>query len=115
MYQSGEVANPACGQLNREKEHFPIPSPSPPVDRRRLVTDFHLRQEVVTVVGRHLRTNPPGGSNMNDVAAAFAAAVRQTAELVIPPQERRRPGRDWSGDAQTEADLQASTDAIHAT
>ena len=24
MVQSGKVANPACGQLNRENEHFPV-------------------------------------------------------------------------------------------
>ena len=30
------------------------------------------------------------------------------------PQERRRPGRGWSGDAQTEAELQTATDAMHA-
>ena len=35
------------------------------------------------------------------------------AELVIPPQERRIPGRGWSGDARTEAELQAATDAMH--
>ena len=48
------------------------------------------------------------------VPAAFAAAIMRTAELVIPPQERRRPGRGWSGDAQTEAELQTATDAMHA-
>ena len=74
-------------------------SAKPPVDRRRLVTDAQLRQEVTTAVGRHLRTNPPGDSNVDDVEAAFAAAIMRTAELVIPPQERRRPGRGWSGDA----------------
>ena len=50
---------------------------------------------------------------MDDVEAAFAAAIMRTAELVISPQERRRPGRGWSGDAQTEAELQAATDAMH--
>ena len=65
----------------------------PPVVRRRLVTDPQLRQEVATAVGRHLRANPPGDSNMDDVEAAFAAAIMRTAELVIPAQERRRPGR----------------------
>ena len=64
-------------------------------------------------VGSHLRANPPGGSNVDDVEAAFAAAIMRTIELMIPPQERRRPGRDWSGDAQTEAELQAATDAMH--
>ena len=51
---------------------------------------------------------------MDDVEAAFTAAIMQTAELVIPPHERRRPGRGWSGDARTEAELQAATDAMHA-
>ena len=51
---------------------------------------------------------------MDDIEAAFAAAVMRIAELVIPPQERRRPGRGWSGDAQTEAELQtATTNAMH--
>ena len=50
---------------------------------------------------------------MDDVEAAFAAAIMWTAKLVIPPQERRRPGRGWSGDARTEAELQTATDAMH--
>ena len=88
-------------------------SAKPLVDRRRLVTDPQLRQEVATAVGRHLRANPPGGSSVDNVEAAFAAANMRTAELVIPPQERRRLGRGWSGDARTEAELQAATDAMH--
>ena len=51
---------------------------------------------------------------MDDVEAAFTAAIMRTAELVIPPQERRTPGRGWTGDAQTEAELQAMADAMHA-
>ena len=51
-------------------------SAKPPVNRRRLVTDPQLRQEVATGVGRHLRANPPGDSNVDDVEAAFAAAIR---------------------------------------
>ena len=47
----------------------------PPVDRRRLVTDPQLRQEVATAVGRYLRANPPGDSSVDDVEAAFAAAI----------------------------------------
>ena len=89
-------------------------SAKPLVDRRRLVTDPPLRQEVATAVGRHLRANPPGDSNVDDVEAAFAAAIMRTAELVVSPQERRRPGRGWSGKAQTEAELQTATDAMHA-
>ena len=68
-------------------------SAKPPVDRRRLVTDPQLRQEVATAVGRHLRANPPGDTSVDDVETAFATAIMRTAELVIPPQERRRPGR----------------------
>ena len=50
---------------------------------------------------------------MDGVEAAFAAAIMRTAELVMPPQERSRPGRGWRGDARTEAELQAATDAMH--
>ena len=90
-------------------------SAKPPVDRRRLVTDPQLRQEVATAVVRQLRENTPGDSSVDDVEVAFAAAIMRTAELVIPPQERRRPGQGWSGDARTEAELQAATDAMHTT
>ena len=89
-------------------------SAKPPVDRRRLMTDPQLRQEVATAVGRHLRENLPVDSSADDVEPASAAAIMRTAELVIPPQERRRPERGWSGDAQTEAELQAAADAMHA-
>ena len=51
---------------------------------------------------------------MDDMETAFTAAIMRTAELVIPPQERRRPGRGWSGDARTESEVQAATDAMHA-
>ena len=47
----------------------------PPVDRRRLVTDPQLRQEVATAVGRHLRANPPGDSSVDDVEVVFVAAI----------------------------------------
>ena len=89
-------------------------SAKPPVDRRRLLTDPQLRHEMATAVGRHLRANPPGDSNMDDVEVAFAAAIMRTAELMILPQKRRKPRRGWSGDAQTEAELQTATNAIHA-
>ena len=68
-------------------------SAKPPLDRRRLVNDPQLRQEVATVVGRHLRVNRPGNNSVDDVEAAFAAAIMRTADLVIPPKERRRSGR----------------------
>ena len=66
-------------------------SAKPPVDRRRLVTGPQLRQEVAIAVGRYLRANPPGDSNMDNEEAGFVAAIMRTVELVIPPQERRRP------------------------
>ena len=59
----------------------------PPVDRRRLVTDPQLRQEVATAVGRHLKANPPGDSSVDDVEVAFTAAIMRAAELVIPSQK----------------------------
>ena len=62
-------------------------SVKPPVDRRRLVADPQLRQEVATAVGRQLRANPPRDSNVDDVEAVFAAAIMRTAEFMIPPQE----------------------------
>ena len=78
------------------------------------MTDPQLGQEVATAVGRQLRANPPEDSSVDDVEAAFIAALMRTAELVILPQERRRPERGWSGDARTEAELHAATDAMHA-
>ena len=69
---------------------------------------------MATAVGRPLRANPSGDSSVDDVEAAFTAAIMRTADLVIPSQERRRPGRGWSGDARTEAKLQAATDTMHA-
>ena len=62
------------------------------------MTDPQLRQEVAKAVGRPLRANPPEDNNVDDVEAAFATAIMRTAELVVAPRERRRPGRDWSGD-----------------
>ena len=78
-----------------------------------LMTDPQLRQEVATAVGKHLKANTPGDNSVNDVEAAFAAVMMRTAELVITTQERMRPRREWSGDAQMEAELQAATDAMH--
>ena len=76
--------------------------------------DPQLRQEVVTAAGGHVRANPSGYSTVDDVEAVFAAAIMPATELVIPPKERRRPGRGWNGDAQTEAELQDATNATHA-
>ena len=78
------------------------------------MTDPQLRQEVTTAVGRHLRANLSGDSSVDDVEAAFAAAIMRTAELVIPSQERKRPGPGEDGDAPMETGIQAMMDAMHA-
>ena len=87
---------------------------NPPVDRKRLVTDPQLRQEVATAVRRQLKAYPPGDSSVDDAETAFTTAIMRTAELVILTQKRRRPGRGWSGDARAEAELQTASDAMHA-
>ena len=69
----------------------------PPVDRRYLMTDPQLRHEVATVVGMHLRANPPGGSSVEAVKVAITGAIMRTAELAISPREPRRLGPGWSG------------------
>ena len=65
----------------------------PPIDRRRLMTDPHLRQQVATAIGDHLRAFPPNGSSADDVESAFTTAILQTAERVAPPRATRLPGR----------------------
>ena len=62
-------------------------SAKPPLDRRRLETEPQHRQEVATSIERRLGANLPGDSSVDDVEAAFTAAIMRTAELVIPPQE----------------------------
>ena len=63
----------------------------PPIDRRRLMTDPHLRQQVATAIGDHLRAFPPSGSSVDDVETAFTTAILQTAEQVAPPRATRLP------------------------
>ena len=67
-------------------------SAKPPASRRRLVTNPQFRQKVTTAIGRHFRANPPEHSNVDDMEAAFAAAIMRTAELVIPPQDKGDQG-----------------------
>ena len=60
------------------------------------MTDPQLRQEVATAVGKQLRVNPTGDSNVDDVEVAFTAAIMRNAELVMTKEtgarlERRRP------------------------
>ena len=77
----------------------------PPIDRRRLMTDPHLRQQVATAIGDHLRAFPPSGSSVDDVETAFTTAILQIAERVAPPGATRLPGRGWRGDTQAEAEI----------
>ena len=83
----------------------------PPIDRRRLTTDPHLRQQVATAIGDHLRAFPPSGSSVDDVETAFTTAILQTAERIAPPRATRLPGRGWRGDAQAEAEISMATAA----
>ena len=86
----------------------------PPFDRRRLTNGPHLRQEVASVIGDHLRAFPPSGSSVDDVETAFTTAILQTAERVAPPRAPRVPGRGWRGDAQAEAEISMATAARRA-
>ena len=83
----------------------------PSIDRRRLMTDPHLRQQVATAIGDHLRAFPPSGSSVDDVETAFTTPILQTAERVAPPPTTRLPGRGWRGDAQAEAEISMATAA----
>ena len=64
----------------------------PPIERRRLRNDPHLRQEVATVIGDQLRVVLTSGSSVDDVETAFTTAKLQIAERVAPPRARRLPG-----------------------
>ena len=86
----------------------------PPIDRRRLTTDPHLRQQVATAIGDHLRAFPPSGSSVDGVETAFTTAILQTAERVAPPRATRLPGRRWRRDAQAEANISMATAARRA-
>ena len=81
----------------------------PPINRRRLTTDPHLRQKVSTVIGDYLRALPPSGSSVDDVETAFKTVILPTAERVAPPRAPRLPGRGWRGDAQAEAEISMAT------
>ena len=86
----------------------------PPIDRRRLTTDPHLRQEVATVIGDHLRGFVPSGNKVDDVQTPFATAILQTAERAAPPRAPRLPGRGWKRDAQAEVGISMATAARRA-
>ena len=70
------------------------------IDRGRWMTDPWVRQEVATATERHQGIDLPGDSSVDGVDVAFAATIiMRTAELGMPRQERKRPGRGWGGDA----------------
>ena len=69
----------------------------PPVDRRRLVTDPQVRQEVDTAVGRHIRANPPGDQQ----CGRRGSRIRRShhADRLIgdptPGTKETRAGLEW--------------------
>ena len=87
---------------------------SPPIDRRLLTNGPHLRQEVSTVIGDHLRAFTLSGSSVDDVETAFTTAILQTVERVALPRAPRLPGRGWRGYAQAEAEISMATTARRA-
>ena len=87
---------------------------SPPIDRRRLTADPHLRQQVAPAIGDHLRAFHPSGSSVDDVETAFTTVILQTEERVAPPRATRQPGRGWRGDAQAEVEISMATAARRA-
>ena len=78
------------------------------------MTDPHLRQQVATAIGDHLRAFSPSGSSVDDVETSATTAILQTAERVAPPRATRLPGRGWRGDAQAEAEISMATAARRA-
>ena len=86
----------------------------PLIDRRRLTTDPHLRQEVATVIEDHLDAFPPSGSCVDDVETALTTAILQTAERVAPPGALRLPAPGWRGDTQADAEISIETAARRA-
>ena len=75
------------------------------IDRRRLTTDPHLREEVATAIGDRLRAAPASGNSVGDVETTFKLVIMQTTVRVVPPQQRKVSERGWNGDAQSEAEL----------
>ena len=102
--------------LGRIARNRPVREPRgpPPIDRRRLANDLHLRQEVATVTGEHPRAFPPSGSSVDDVETPFTTPILQTAERVAPPRAPRLPGRGWRGDARAEAVISMAMSARRA-
>ena len=75
-----------------------------PIDRRRLINDPYLLHEVAAVIGDQLRAVFLSGSSV-DVETSFKTALLQTAERVVPLQERRLLRRAWMGDDLAEAEI----------
>ena len=74
------------------RSHLLRASAKLPVNRRSLMTDSQLRQEVATAVKSHLRANPPRDSNVADVEASFDAAIMGTVEMVSHPRKEEDQG-----------------------
>ena len=109
------IVTPHVKLLGRFARNWPVREAKepPPTDRRRLTNDPHLRQEVATVIGDHLRAFPPSGSSV-DVETAFTTDILQTTERVGPLRAPKLPGRGWRGDAQAESEIGMATAARRA-
>ena len=69
-------------------------SAEPPVDRRRMLTDPQLRQDVAIAVGGHFRENPPGDSSVSGgKSLSPRPSCRPTPDVkdVVGKLEWRRP------------------------
>ena len=102
-----KIITPHVKLLDRFGRNRPVRKAKgpPPIDRRRLTNDPHLRQEAATVIGLHLGAFPPSGSSVNDVETTFTTTILQTAERVGSPRAPKMPGRGWREDAQTESGI----------
>ena len=75
----------------------------PPIDRRRLSTDPHFREEVARAIGDRLQATSLRGSSVEEVEAAFTVATYLRANCAAARVQDA--GARVEGDAQTEAEF----------
>ena len=78
MDQPGEVANPACGQLNRENEHFPVSALFAPEN---LVSSRDGFGSPVPRQPAHLHTQAESGAHLRD----FSRVPRRRPFIYFKP------------------------------
>ena len=76
------------------------------IDIQCLTIDADIRREVAAVVAKQLRERPTNRESVDETKNEFTDAIVRTAELVIPRKKQKRVGRGWSGDAQTQSELE---------